>query len=72
MYSNNDEDLIAAAKSGNDEAFEKLYKQYRSIIYNYIFRFGIQSQEAVDLTQEVFIRVYENMYRYQNTNNTPV
>ena len=59
-----DHDLIAAAKSGDELAFEEIVNRYRNQLTNFIYRMLGDYEEAVDLTQETFVRVYFALERY--------
>jgi RNA polymerase sigma-70 factor, ECF subfamily len=59
-----DHQLIEATKSGNEAAFGEIMRRYRNPITNYIFRFLNDYEEAVDLAQETFVRVYFAIERY--------
>lgn len=59
-----DHDLIEATKSGDEAAFGEIMLRYRSPITNYLFRFLNDYEEAVDLAQETFVRVYFALDRY--------
>ena len=59
-----DHQLIEAAKSGDEAAFGEIMNRYRSPITNYLYRFLNDYEEAVDLAQETFVRVYFAIDRY--------
>jgi RNA polymerase sigma factor (sigma-70 family) len=48
-------ELVAAARRGNDRAFEELYSRYRGRIGSYVFGMVGDHQRAEDVAQEVFI-----------------
>jgi RNA polymerase sigma-70 factor (ECF subfamily) len=49
------------------KTFQQIYAEYRDKIYNHItFRIR-NSQQAEDLTQEVFIKVYKNLAMYDES-----
>ena len=53
-----DHALIEATKNGDEAAFALIVGRYRSPITNYLYRFLNDYEEAVDLAQETFVRVY--------------
>lgn len=59
-----DHALIEAAKSGDETAFAEIMDRYRGSITNYLYRFLNDYEEAVDLAQETFVRVYFALDRY--------
>lgn len=61
-----DEDvkLMLKFKEGDKAGFEALLDKYQSPIINFIYRFIGDKQEAEDLAQEVFLRVYRSSKSY--------
>lgn len=59
-----DHALIEAAKNGDETAFAVIVSRYRNPITNYLYRFLNDYEEAVDLAQETFVRVYFAIERY--------
>src|SRR6058998_4450606 len=59
-----DHALIEATKSGDETAFAEIMGRYRNPITNYLYRFLNDYEEAVDLAQETFVRVYFAIDRY--------
>ena len=57
--------IIREAQAGNKEAFAKIYNLFFERIYKYIFfRTKIQ-EEAEDLTSLVFLKTWQNLFRYK-------
>src|SRR5687768_12406880 len=59
-----DHALIEATRNGDETAFAEIMNRYRSPITNYLYRFLNDYEEAVDLAQETFVRVYFALDRY--------
>jgi len=59
-----DHALIQATRGGDEAAFGQIISRYRSPITNYLYRFLNDYEEAVDLAQETFVRVYFALDRY--------
>ncbi|HCS75961.1 MAG TPA: hypothetical protein DIW17_19065 [Clostridiales bacterium] len=57
--------LIEEAKAGSFDAFAELISIYEKKIYNYCLRMTNCREDAEDLTQEVFVRVYKNIKGFQ-------
>lgn len=56
-----EEEYIKRARRGDKQAFATLINAHKTIVYNLALGILKDRQEAEDLTQEVFIRVYENL-----------
>src|SRR3954471_802935 len=59
-----DHALIESTRSGDETAFAEIMSRYRNPIVNYLYRFLNDYEEAVDLAQETFVRVYFALDRY--------
>jgi RNA polymerase sigma-70 factor, ECF subfamily len=60
-----DRDLIARAIAGREEYFEELVRRYQRPIVAYVYRMVGDYDAALDLAQEVFIKVYNSLERYR-------
>jgi len=59
-----DEDLARAARAGDFDAFEELVTRYEGRIFQY-FRYRTRnSADAEDLTQQVFVKAYRGLNRF--------
>ncbi|MFQ6084229.1 MAG: RNA polymerase sigma factor [Candidatus Aminicenantia bacterium] len=67
-----DKELVAQTLKGREEAFEMIIKRYQTPIINFIGRMVGEYQQAVDLSQEVFIKAYSSLslfdpkYKFSN------
>jgi RNA polymerase sigma-70 factor (ECF subfamily) len=59
-----DHQLIEATRGGDEAAFNEIMNRYRNPLTNYLYRFLNDYEEAVDLAQETFVRVYLALDRY--------
>ena len=57
--------LVAAAQKGNDEAFEELFKRFRGKVFSIAFRYTRNYDEALDITQEVFLKIFKAIKGYR-------
>ena len=53
-----DVQLMLDVKAGDERSFELLLQRYRTPLVNFLFRMVRAREEAEDLAQEVFLRVY--------------
>jgi RNA polymerase sigma-70 factor (ECF subfamily) len=56
-----DAELLQRCISGENSAWEGLLRVYTRKIYNLCYRFTGRAEEAEDLTQEVFIKVFQTL-----------
>lgn len=59
-----DEQLVANYLNGNQQALEVLFCRHLKPIYNFVYRFVNNSQEAEDITQEAFVRAWRNLKKF--------
>lgn len=59
-----DLDLAVRHRYGDPKAFEQVYQQYSKMVYNLAFRMAGTSEKAEDFTQEIFIRIYRHLGRF--------
>jgi RNA polymerase sigma-70 factor, ECF subfamily len=59
-----DGELITNAISGRADGFDELVRRYQRPIVGYIFRMLGDYDAALDVTQEVFIKVYNSLTKY--------
>ncbi len=63
---NDDEDilLVRAFKDGNTSVFDRLFEKYQVSLYSICFRFTRNDSDARELTQDIFIKVYRNLKKF--------
>ena len=59
-----EKDLIRRAKQGDMLAFEELILQHEKIVYNVALRMMNHSEDARDISQEVFLKAYRNLANF--------
>jgi len=60
----NEAEIIEQAKKGDQMAFRTLVESFQGFVYSIAFRFTRNSEEAEDLMQEAFIRLWKSLDRY--------
>jgi RNA polymerase sigma-70 factor (ECF subfamily) len=61
-----DIELIAKAIGGREDGFEELVRRYQRPIIGYVYRMLSDYEAALDVTQEVFIKVYNSLEKYSS------
>jgi len=56
-----DRDLIAKARRGDVEAYNLLVSRWEKRIFNYLLRLVRNREDAADLSQDVFLKAYQNL-----------
>ncbi len=59
--------LVERAKRGDREAFAELIEMYKDKIYQLAYRMVGNRQEAEDIAQETFLRVFANLQMYDSS-----
>ncbi len=59
-----DVQLMLDVKAGDEASFELLLQRYRTPLVNFLFRMVRNREQAEDLAQEVFLRVYRARAEY--------
>jgi len=59
-----DSDLIYGFINGREKDFDALVIRYKDMIFNLCFNITGDYDEAVDCSQEVFIKMYKNLHKF--------
>jgi RNA polymerase sigma-70 factor (ECF subfamily) len=59
-----DRTLVARILEGDRDRFTELLKRYEKRVINYVYRITHRYEDAHDLTQEIFVKVYVALDRY--------
>jgi len=57
--------LIARARAGDESAFAELVTEHSTRVYGALRRFGLEPQEADEVAQEVFLRAWRGLARFE-------
>jgi len=61
-----DADLIRQAARGRVEAYNLLVSRWEKRVYNYLLRITGNREDALDLTQDVFLKAYQNLRKLED------
>lgn len=56
-----DLELVERHRYGDAGAFNEVYARFEDMVYNLAFRLSGNREEAADLTQEIFLRVFRHL-----------
>ena len=60
-----DVELVNALKAGNTNAFRFLVEKYRNLVWHMVLRMTNRHEDAEDLAQEVFMRVFKQIGKFR-------
>jgi len=61
-----DEEIISYIVKGKTELFSVLIDRYQSKVFSTVYHYTHDQEETRDLTQEIFIKVYNSLQSYKN------
>jgi RNA polymerase sigma-70 factor (ECF subfamily) len=64
-----DDDLVLRHRYGDAAAFEELYQRHSPMVYHLALRLAGDADEAADLTQDIFLRVYRHLDGFRGSSS---
>jgi len=61
------EDLVERCRKGDDEAWRQLVERFGQKVYSIAYHFTLKREDAEELAQEIFLKVFENLHRYDGS-----
>jgi RNA polymerase sigma-70 factor, ECF subfamily len=59
-----DKSLVDRCRKGDDEAWRELVDRFGQRIYSVAYHFTLKREDAEELSQEIFLKIFENLDRY--------
>jgi RNA polymerase sigma-70 factor (ECF subfamily) len=59
--------LVARCRQGEDEAWRELVDVFGQKIYSVAYHFTLKREDAEELAQEIFLKIFENLHRYDGS-----
>ena len=66
VTTDDDSALVSRFLNGDNTAFDTLFCRYQDYVYNILYGIVGTSEEARDLTQDVFVQVYRSLPKFKN------
>ncbi len=60
-----DRQLVDAVLTGDLDAFDTLMRRYERLVYSLVASFASNSEEALDLTQDIFLKAYRKLESFR-------
>ncbi len=64
-----DEQLVRNYLGGDEKSLEKLVRRYLPLVYNFSRRYSGDLDNASDIAQEVFVKVWKNLKKFDTSKN---
>lgn len=65
LHEQSDSEVVRRIQSGDNDAFDELMRRYKRPVVNFVYRLLGNAEDADDIAQEVFVRVYQNLDTYR-------
>jgi RNA polymerase sigma-70 factor (ECF subfamily) len=60
-----DAELLTRCRNGDHAAWDMVVRQHHQRVYNFAYRYNGRFDEAEDLTQEIFLKIYRTLHSYK-------
>jgi RNA polymerase sigma-70 factor (ECF subfamily) len=67
LHALDDSEVVATFLDGEERAFQVLVERYQTRLLNFVYRTIGDRERGEDLVQEVFIRVYRHLHRFDRS-----
>ena len=57
--------LVSLLKQGREDAYRLLIQKYQKMVFRIAYGITFHQEESLDITQEVFLKVYQNIHRFE-------
>ena len=64
MTTIDEKDLVARCRKGEDDAWRELVDRFGPKVYAIAYHFTLKREDAEELSQEIFLKLFENLHRY--------
>jgi RNA polymerase sigma-70 factor, ECF subfamily len=64
VSTSDEQDLVARCREGQDEAWRELVDRFGHKVYAIAYHFTLKREDAEELSQEIFLKLFENLHRY--------
>lgn len=60
-----EDNLVAAARAGDEEAFGELFEAHKDAVFAFVRRMGWSREDADDIVQDCFVRAWRSLGRFR-------
>lgn len=62
-----EKDLVEQCRKGDDEAWRQMVDHLGQRVYSVAYHFTLKREDAEELSQEIFLKIFENLHRYDGS-----
>jgi RNA polymerase sigma-70 factor (ECF subfamily) len=62
-----EKDLVERCRKGDDEAWREMVDHLGQRVYSVAYHFSLKREDAEELSQEIFLKIFENLHRYDGS-----
>lgn len=67
MNGTDEKSLVDRCRKGEDEAWRELVDHFGQKVYSVAYHFTLKREDAEELAQEIFLKIFENLNRYDGS-----
>lgn len=67
MNGTDEKSLVERCRKGEDEAWRELVDTFGQKIFSVAYHFTLKREDAEELAQEIFLKIFENLHRYDGS-----
>ena len=67
MSSTDEQNLVERCRQGEDDAWRELVDRFGQRVYSVAYHFTLKREDAEELAQEIFLKIFENLNRYDGS-----
>src|SRR5262249_56539610 len=59
-----DKSLVERCRQGDDDAWREMVDRFGQKVFSVAYHFTLKREDAEELAQEIFLKIFENLHRY--------
>lgn len=67
MSGEDEKSLVERCRKGEDEAWREFVDGFGQKVYSVAYHFTLKREDAEELVQEIFLKIFENFHRYEGS-----
>ena len=67
MSATDDKSLVERCRQGDDDAWREMVDRFGQKVFSVAYHFTLKREDAEELAQEIFLKVFENLHRYDGS-----